>query len=69
MTMNRDQALQTVTGDIEFLTRLHILYRMENSPEFASIKKRITETIQRQKINVRAELNPLTLTLYRRYFS
>lgn len=67
--MNRDQALQTITDDIESLTKLHILYGIQDSPQFASIKNRITKTIQHQKISVRADLSPMTLSLYRRYFS
>ena len=66
--MDRDVAIQNLHSEIETLTRLHIQYGLQNTAGFNAQKQRVESLIQENEINLKKELDPLFLNLYRRYF-
>ena len=66
--MNREEMLLDLHGQIHNLTRLHIRHRLENTEAFRAHQRRIADTVREHDVDVRRELDPMTLQLYRRYF-
>jgi len=66
--MERELAIQALHKEIETLTRLHIQYGLHNTEGFGEQKRCIEKLIQDHRINLKVELDPLALNLYRRYF-
>lgn len=66
--MERELAIQALHTEIENLTRLHIQYGLHNTEGFTVQKQCIEKLIQDHRINLKVELDPLALNLYRRYF-
>lgn len=67
--MERSMVLDHLAGEIERLARMHILYGLYRTPQFAEQKDKISTLILSQRINVRSELDPISRNLYGRYFS
>ena len=59
---------QRLADEVLLLSRLHITYGLMNEPSFAEQKQKIADMIASDGINVKQDLDPLTLNLYRRYF-
>ena len=59
---------QRLADEILLLSGLHITYGLMNEPRFAEQKQKIADMIASDGINVKQDLDPLTLNLYRRYF-
>jgi hypothetical protein len=59
---------QRLADEVLLLSRLHITYGLMNEPCFADQKQKIADMIASDGINVKQDLDPLTLNLYRRYF-
>ncbi len=66
--MDRETAIRTLHSEIETLTRLHIQYGLHNTAGFSRQKKRVEDLVRDHEINLKQELDPLFLNLYRRYF-
>ena len=66
--MDRDIVIRNLHSEIETLTRLHIQYGLHKTVGFAVQKQRVESLIQEHEINLKQELDPLFLNLYRRYF-
>ncbi len=60
--------VQRLSDEIVLLSRLHITYGLMNEPCFENQKRIIADMISDGRINVKQDLDPLTLNLYRRYF-
>ena len=67
--MERSMVLDQLSGEIERLARMHILYGLDRTPQFSEQKDRISKLILSQRINVRSELDPISRNLYGRYFN
>ena len=65
--MDRTAAIHNVSEEIECLAKLHILYRLERTSVFQKQKEHVSALVSDYKINVKAELDPITQNLYRRY--
>ena len=65
--MDRTAVLHTVSEVIERLAKLHILYRLEGTDMFQKQKEHLNALVSDYKTNVKAELDPITQNLYRRY--
>ena len=66
--MKRQEIIQQAGREIELLSRLHIIYGLKDEPCFAAQKKKIVDLITDGNINVKRDLDPLSVNLYRRYF-
>ncbi len=66
--MERQKVIRDLSAEIETLTRLHIQYGLHHTKGFAKQKSSIEKLIQDHEVNLKTELDPLTLSLYRRYF-
>jgi hypothetical protein len=66
--MERQAVIRDLSKRIETLTRLHIQYGLHHTKGFAAQKQSIEKLIQDNGVNLKKELDPLTLSLYRRYF-
>ncbi len=66
--MDHELAVRVLHTEIENLTRLHIQYGLHTTEGFAAQKRTIEKLIQENRINLKMELDPLSLNLYRRYF-
>ncbi len=66
--MERELAIRTLHSEIETLTRLHIQHGLHDTDGFAAQKRNIEKLIQDNRINLKVDLDPLSLNLYRRYF-
>ena len=66
--MERERIIQGLNQEIESLTRLHIQHRLDNTEGFRQQKASIERYIAEDRIDLRRELDPLSLNLYRRYF-
>ena len=66
--MERENIIKDLHGQIETLTRLHIQYGLEKTEQFRNQKESISEYIVRHGIDIRRELDPVSRSLYRRYF-
>ncbi|MCR5576873.1 MAG: hypothetical protein K6F56_07685 [Oscillospiraceae bacterium] len=66
--MERRELLQTLTHELESLTRLHVQYGLYGTEGFQTQKSSIKRLIDENGIDIRRELDPLSLNQYRRYF-
>ncbi len=66
--MSRETIIQDLHGQIETLTRLHILHGLDKTEHFQSHKDNISEYVTKHSIDIRSELDPVSRNLYRRYF-
>jgi|GEM_PF-2571046 len=66
--MNQQRHVRSLSDEIELLSRLHITYGLMNSPCFVEQKQKITDLINSSGVNVKRDLDPISLNLYRRYF-
>ncbi len=66
--LDHELAIRTLHSEIETLTRLHIQHGLHHTIGFSTQKRRIEKLIEENEINLKQELDPLTLNLYRRYF-
>ncbi len=65
--MDREYRIRQVSEEIERLAKMHILYRIEQTPIFQSQKERVKALISSNQINVRTDLDPVSRNLFRRY--
>ena len=61
--------MSKLTSEIQQLAKMHIIYRMETTPRFTEQKNYIMSIILSAGINTRKELDPVTFTLFHRYFT
>jgi len=66
--MERQAVIRDLSAEIETLARLHIQHGLHHTAGFAKQKTNIEKLIQDHEVNLRKELDPLVLNLYRRYF-
>ena len=66
--MERQAVIRNLSTEIETLARLHIQHGLQQTKGFARQKRSIEKLIQDYEVNLKKELDPLTLHLYRRYF-
>ena len=66
--MERQAVIHDLRAEIETLARLHIQHGLQHTQGFAQQKRRIARLIQENEIDLKKELDPLSLNLYRRYF-
>ena len=66
--MNRSEVIRDLHEEIVTLTRLHIQYGLHETEGFQTQKESIETLIRDHKVDLRTELDPLALNLYRRYF-
>lgn len=66
--MERQAVIRDLSAEIETLARLHIQHGLHHTQGFAKQKTNIEKLIQDHEVNLRKELDPLVLNLYRRYF-
>jgi len=66
--MERQAVIRDLSAEIETLARLHIQHGLHHTAGFAKQKTSIEKLIQDHEVNLRKELDPLVLNLYRRYF-
>ena len=66
--MERQAVIRDLSAEIETLARLHIQHGLHHTRGFANQKSNIEKLIQDNDINLKKELDPLVLNLYRRYF-
>ena len=66
--MEREAIIQGLNREIESLTRLHIQYGLHHTRGFESQQESVERYIREHEIDLRRELDPLMLNLYRRYF-
>ena len=66
--MERQAVIRDLSAEIETLARLHIQHGLHHTAGFAKQKTNIEKLIQDHEVNLRKELDPLVLKLYRRYF-
>lgn len=64
--MDRSMTVQELHGEVHALITLH-QKGLYSSRGYQERKRKIKEFIQRNKIDLRAELDPISLILYRRY--
>ena len=66
--MERQAVIRDLSAEIETLARLHIQHGLHHTQGFANQKNTIEKLIQEHEVNLKKELDPLVLNLYRRYF-
>lgn len=66
--MNRERIIGDLTDRIETLARMHIQYGLHGTEGFSAQRNSISMLVDEHKIDVRTELDPLSLYFYRRYF-
>ena len=66
--MDREAAVRDVSSEVEALIRLH-QHGLYNSSGYQARRRKMEELIREYGIDLRKELDPVTLILYRRYFS
>ena len=66
--MERKRVIEDLGGRIETLTRLHIRHGLHTTGHFQAHKQDIADYIREHEIDIRTELDPISLNLYRRYF-
>ena len=64
--MDRSMTVQELHGEVNALITLH-QKGLYNTRGYQERKQRIKEFIHRNKIDLRAELDPVSFILYRRY--
>jgi len=66
VTMDRSMTVQELYGEVHALITLH-QKGLYNSRGYQERKNAIKEYVHRNKIDLRAELDPISFWLYRRY--
>lgn len=66
--MERQAVIRDLSAEIETLARLHIQHGLHQTQGFQNQKNCIEKLIQDHEVNLKKELDPLVLNLYRRYF-
>lgn len=66
--MERQTVIANLNEEIETLARLHIQYGLQKTPGFARQKEDIARFVRDHEVDIRRELEPHVLNLYRRYF-
>ena len=66
--MERQAVIREVRAEIETLARLHIQHGLHHTHGFARQKDHIERLIKIYEVDLKKELDPLSLNLYRRYF-
>ena len=66
--MERQAVIRDLSAEIDTLARLHIQHGLHHTKGFANQKRNIEKLIQDNEVNLKKELDPLVLNLYRRYF-
>ncbi len=66
--MERKKIIEGLSQEIECLTRLHIQHGLYHTEGFRKQKANVERYIHEHEIDLRRELDPLALNLYRRYF-
>ena len=66
--MERQTVIHDLSERIETLARLHIQHGLHHTQGFAHQKEGISRLIRDQEVDLRRELEPHVLNLYRRYF-
>ena len=66
--MDREESIRQIAKEIELLSKMHLLYELQDKPCFAAQKEKIANLIADGRINVRRELDPITRNLFCRYF-
>ena len=66
--MERREIIKVLSRELESLTRLHVQYGLYNTEGFQTQKSSIARYIDENGIDIRSELDPLSLNQYRRYF-
>ena len=66
--MERQEVIRDLSAEIETLTRLHIQHGLHHTKGFVIQKRRIEKLIRDHEVNLKKELDPFVLCLYRRYF-
>ncbi len=65
---DHENAIRSLHSEIETLAKLHIQHGLHKTAGFSRQKRKIEALIEENEINLKQELDPLTLNLYRRYF-
>ena len=66
--MDRKRVIEDLGDRIETLTRLHVRHGLHTTVHFQAQKQDIADFIKENEIDIRSELDPISLNLYRRYF-
>ena len=66
--MERREIIKVLSRELESLTRLHVQYGLYGTKGFQTQKSSIARYIDENGIDIRSELDPLSLNQYRRYF-
>ncbi len=66
--MSRERIIGDLSEKIETLARMHIQYGLLGTEGFSNQCNSISTLVDEHKIDVRTELDPLSLYFYRRYF-
>lgn len=66
--MSRERIIGDLSDRIETLARMHIQHGLHGTEGFAAQRSSISALVDEHKIDVRKELDPLSLYFYRRYF-
>jgi len=66
--VERQTVIANLNAEIETLTRLHIQHGLQQTQGFARQKEDIARLIRDHEVDLRRELEPHVLNLYRRYF-
>ncbi len=66
--MERQTVIRDLNERIETLARLHIQHGLHHTQGFVRQKEGIARLIRDNEVNLRQELDPHVLNLYRRYF-
>lgn len=66
--MERQTVIANLNAEIETLARLHIQHGLHQTQGFARQKEDIARLIRDHEVDLRRELEPHVLNLYRRYF-
>ena len=66
--MERQAVIHDLSAEIETLARLHIQHGLHHTQGFASQKEGIARLVRDHEVDLRRELEPHILNLYRRYF-
>lgn len=69
MNGDRTATLHELGDRIMNLTTMHIIYGLDRTPGLAQQKQGIAEFIQKNRVNIKKEMDPLTRNLYHRYFA
>ena len=66
--MKREESIRQIAKEIELLSKMHLVYELQDKPCFTAQKEKIASLIADGRINVRRELDPVTRNLFCRYF-